>query len=355
MIMFIALRYSFSKSAHHRSRAIRIVISTALSLAVLMVTISVMDYLQEGRLDRIRQVSSFDITLDGDHRREMQERYPDSIVFMYGETEALGSGSVFTVRFIDDDYSGGITIEEADDCGIIVPYFLYFQSGGSLLLTMLEEGRSGRLFPQTENWKISGAFYSVLGSSFDNQTIFIPISLMPEGIPIFTAIRNIDASEMEKLRGDGYSGESWKEKEAGLYSAFIAEKAMMYIVLSLLFVIILVSAKGSVREFFSSREKERAELMVLGLERRRADAAFVLASVIVMCIGILLGFSLSHVLIPLGEAYAFSILSSEAGLSFPCIPFLVFSLILLLFTSFFAMGEARNSDKKPIAEVLANE
>ena len=61
----------------------------------------------------------------------------------------------------------------------------------------------------------------------------------------------------------------WKEAESSLYAAFLVEKTMMYGVLSLLFIIIMVSMKQSVRIFVSSRRKESAELEILGLSGKR--------------------------------------------------------------------------------------
>lgn len=186
MIPYLALRYSFSSSSHHRLRAVRIALSVALSLAVLMVTVSVMDYLQSGRFDRIRSVRSFDITLDGEHTGEMRSRYPDASVFAYGETEALLNGRAYTVRFIGSDYDGGMRVVSGSADGLIVPLSLYIMGDDSAALTMLIEGRNGRMLPAEISYSVSGAFSTELGSAADSSYLFLPYGMMPEGVPVST-------------------------------------------------------------------------------------------------------------------------------------------------------------------------
>ena len=354
MIPFLAFRYSFSRSSHHRARALRIALAAALSLAVLMVTISVMEYLQDGRFERIRDVSSFDITLQGDHEAEMKKRYPEASVFVYGETEALGNGRAFVIKYIDDEYDGGISIGIGDGSGLLSSYSVLSQ-GDMISLTMLRETESGRVLPLTDSYRITGAFSTSLGSSFDSSMLFLPLSDIPNGVEVYTALKGVDDSELGTLRKEGFSGQSWKEKEAGLYSAFLAEKIMMYLVLSMLFVIILVSTHGSVRVFFTAREKERAELIVLGLEKSASDKVFTLSFVIIILTGILLGFVLTLLFIPLGERFIFSFVGYHAELRIPFSSFLLYSFVLVLLTVIFTIRAERALDKRDLLEVLRNE
>ena len=355
MIAFLSFRYSFSRSSNHRSRALRIAIAASLSLAVLMVTISVMEYLQGGRFDRIRDVSSFDITLDGDHQSEMHRRYPDADVFVYGEGEALGNGNAFLVRYIGDDYHGGVNVAIGDRSGLLAPYSL-LRSGDTISLTMLRELESGRTLPVTEDFRVTGAFSTSLGSSFDSSMLFLPLSEMPEGVKLYTAIKGVDDDAIISLRSEGFGGKTWKEKEAGLYSAFIAEKTMMYIVLSLLFVIILVSCRQSVSIFFKSRETELAELVVLGLGRKRSEAVFTFSFLIIMAAGILLGLLLSLLFIPAGEEFMMAVLHTPgAELSIPFRSFAGFSAFLIFFTVVFSLREEKKLSMRDIVEVMRNE
>ena len=161
--------------------------------------------------------------------------------------------------------------------------------------------------------------------------------------------------DIEFLRKEGYSGRSWKESEAGLYSAFAAERIMMHVVLSLLFLIIIVSTKQSVKSFFSARVGERAELIVLGLGRRRAGAVFMLSFLIIISSGIVLGLMLSWLFIPLGELFVRNLTGTGADLTIPYRSFIFFSLALLSITALLAIAEERRMDRIDAAKVLANE
>ena len=353
MTLYLALRYSFSRSSNHRARAIRIVVALSLSLAVFMVTMSVMEYLQAGRFDRIRDAKSFDITITGDYAAEMKERFPSSDVFVYGETEVLGNGDAYTLRYIDENYSGALSVNQTGNGVLLVPYT--YTSSDSMAITELVRGASGAMIPSTKKYGVWGRFFTSLGSSFDSTFIFLPLSLKPEGVPVYTAIKNCDAEELEGLSEDGYEGESWKEKEAGLYSAFIIERIMMYVVLSLLFIIILVALRQSVRSFFNSRNREIAELITLGLERRKADLAFIISMSLIIVAGIVVGLILSYLFIPVGELYVSSLLGGKAELDIPYLPFLVISFLMLFFSALFSHSEESRLKRTSIMEVLGGE
>ena len=356
MILHIAMRYSFSSEAGHRSRAVRIALSLALSLAMLLVTMSVMEYLQSSRFSAIRDAFSFDMTLSGDHVLEMRSRYPDASVFSYGETEALGDGKAFLVRYIDASYDGALSIGIGTSDALLVPYSVFLRdSDGFMDLTMMAEGESGRMLPRTETYVISGAFYTPLGSAEDSSMLFLPYSMMREGIPIYTAIKGVDSSALDELRMEGYEGVSWKEKEAGLYSAFLIEKVMMYVVLSMLFVIILVSARNSVRVFFLSRRREIAELQVLGMENGKRLCVFLIAFGIIAVIGLASGFALAAMLLPAAELYMHAAFLVDAYLHLPVAAGLLYSAVLIAMIVLFALAEERSYGKMDLLEVIADE
>ena len=354
MIAYLSLRYSFSRTAHHRMRALRIALATALSLAVLMVTVSVMDHLQQGRFERIRDVSSFDIVLDGDVADDMRARYPGASVFVYGEGSAVGDGSVYRIRYIGPDYDGGLELEGSLE-GIAASYSAFARSDGTMTIASMQRGRSGAMLPKSVEYPLTGAFHTALGRSFDSSTLFMSIDSSDGSVPLYTAIKGVDGDDIEFLRKEGYSGRSWKESEAGLYSAFAAERIMMHVVLSLLFLIIIVSTKQSVKSFFSARVGERAELIVLGLGRRRAGAVFMLSFLIIISSGIVLGLMLSWLFIPLGELFVRNLTGTGADLTIPYRSFIFFSLALLSITALLAIAEERRMDRIDAAKVLANE
>ena len=127
MIGFVSFRYAFSRSSGQRGRAIRAMITIALSLVAVTVVMSVMEFLQEGRFNDIRDVRSFSVIVEGRHKEEIQQLFPDSTVFEYGEGEALHESGAYMVRYIDSDYDGGLN---------------YFYGDASSLLSLRDRGFS---------------------------------------------------------------------------------------------------------------------------------------------------------------------------------------------------------------------
>ena len=110
MIPYLSSRYAFSPSFKERGRALRTVVAIALSLVVVNVVISIMDFLQNGRFEVLRDVRSFDIVVAGKHQDELSSLFPNSTIFEYGEGEALSEEGAYNVRYISSDYDGGLNI-----------------------------------------------------------------------------------------------------------------------------------------------------------------------------------------------------------------------------------------------------
>lgn len=141
MIPFLSSRYAFSSSYKQRDRAIRAVVAIALSLVVVNVVISIMDFLQNGRFEDIRDVRSFDIVVEGKHKEELSQYFPKSILFEYGEGEALTSDGAYNVRYISSDYDGGLNILYGDSSSLMVPYSLFRSSSGKITTEREERGK----------------------------------------------------------------------------------------------------------------------------------------------------------------------------------------------------------------------
>ena len=353
MISFLSFRYAFSSSSHQRSRAIRAIVTIALSLTALTVVMSIMEFLQNGRFEDIRDVRSFDIIVEGRHKEELSSLFPESSVFEYGEGEALSDKGAFSVRYIDSDYDGGLNILLGDADTLLVPYSLFRSSGGELTLSMLKKGKAATTM-KTSQYNASGIYWTELGSEFDDSTIFLPISGADEIVYFYTAIKNVDAEKAkETLTTLGYKAQTWKEQESSLYAAFLLEKSMMYGVLSLLFVIIMVSLKEAIRIFVSTREKEAAELEILGMKKDSLLVMNYCAFFIILALGILLGGILGKIsLIAVEYISKRSDAIMDMNLSMSAISFLVFSLLLFLLTILCVYLENRKRNKKPLWEVI---
>ena len=349
MILRLAFRYSFSSIGRHRERSFRLAFSVAVSIAAVIIVISIMEFLQEGRLDRIRAVRSFDTVIPGDHAEDIRSLYPGFPVFAYGETDALLSGHAVKLRFIDEDYDGGLIMLAGNQEGLVVSYpvMLSLPESHSASLLLLSKGRSGRMLPSSEEVSISGIYTTEMGRAFDELYAFLPIEMMPEGIDVYTALKGKDISSAI----EGMDAISWKESESALYSAFMLEKMMMYTVLFLLFIIIAVSMKQTIRIFYRERRSEIAELLILGMERSRVRLSFLLSFMIVLAIGIALGYLLSIILLPPAGRYLDSIFHRGAGLSVPYDGFMILSLFLLIAALLFSAAESRKAESTALEEV----
>lgn len=353
MIFFLSSRLSFSKTSNHRSSAIRIMLTTTISLSIVVVVISIMSYLQSSRFDRIRAVRSFDIVVDGDLKDELQKIYPDATVFEYGEGEALIGSNAYLVRYIDSDYSGGLRYLLGDCSTLSIPYSLYVETRSSSYdISILSKGRSGVVLPKTRNVPLSGVYASLMGSEFDSSYIFMPLSSKPENVPIKTAIIGIDTDNKSFLEENGYTVTTWKSAESSLYSAFLIEKTLMYVILALLFVLIGVSTKQAIRIFYRNKRNERIELEILGLQSWKVNLSFLLSFVYLFLISIAASFCLSSILLNVVEYLSIYASIVDMKLQFPIFAFVFFSLFLFVLTVLFSIYEIRRDRNRSLVEVL---
>ena len=128
---------------------------------------------------------------------------------------------------------------------------------------------------------------------------------------------------------------------------------MMYTVLSLLFVIILVSLRQSVRIFVSSHDKECAELEILGMEKKNILFMMELSFFFMLLIGIIIGLvfgRLSLILVEYISKKSPSIMDMTLSMSYGSMVF--FSLFLVVVTSLSIYFENKKRNKRPLWEVI---
>lgn len=286
MIFRIALRYSFSRMNRHLGRSVRIMLSLAFSTAVLIVVLSVMDYLQNTRLSRIRDIKSFDLVVKDASVEEVEKLYPGCTVFQYSEEMALVEGHVMNIRYMDPaTYDGDLELLTGDFSCAVIPYSLFIENGLSDISMNVLHGSTLRDL-KTLSYAVSGVYSTSLGSSFDPSYLFLPVSAS-SGQEMLVAVKGSDDGSALESRGYQYS--TWKESESTLYSAFLLERFMMIFILSFLFLITFFQLRQEIRVFFSIKRNERVELMVLGMEEWRIYSSFTLSFVILVFSALLLG------------------------------------------------------------------
>ncbi len=290
---YLAFRYSFSKNNRHRAKAIKIALGMLLSTLALLVTLSVMDYLQNARFTALKSVKSFPIVVETEDTLDN--------AFIYKEMPALltnsdGLSQAVVVRFIDDSYQGGLpnNFAEVLKKGALVGTSYY----GKLLnngakLSYLDEGQVARRTLRSTELTVAGYYRTLLGSSFDSNYIFLPLSEAPEYLKTKVAILSEDAEYVKALREKGYKVTTWQESEATLYDAMMLERVLMIFIISFLFLIILVQTNTNARLFIEAKKGEIVTLWTLGLSKRKCSLSFALSGFIVAFLGCALGFVLS--------------------------------------------------------------
>lgn len=364
MILRIVSRYLLSTAGHNRQRVMRIFIGLCLSTAVLLSVISIMDYLQNSRFSTIKQVRSFPVTVetDQDGLARLEEEYgSEYTLFGYKEGEGLlssGSSSYGTlIRYIGSDYDGGLyTSGSLTEDGILVPY-LQVRSGvisGNVALTTLESGRTVRLVPRRREYTVSGFFSTYLGSEFDSQMVFLPLSAA-EDISTYTVAFLADDDEIASLSMElssaGYEVTLWSEREDSLYSAMLMEKLVMEILLSSLFVILLVQIVQNASSLAAAKRRESAALYLMGFSEVLLDTAAALTGASLSLVSMLAGTALSWLflkLLPhLDAAFGSAVFSIDIG------SLMLFTLLMVLFSSFFYLRAfARRRKRSTIMEVV---
>lgn len=342
-------RYSFSRYNRHFASSLKIAISFSLSMAVLMVILSVMQMLQTSRFDAIRDVKSFDITIKGASLDEVKALYPDASVFRYKEGYALIDGNAYCVRYIDEEYDGGVDILFGTPDRMLIPYGLYMRMKSPSLDFSTISREAGRSVPISRKVEPSGVYTTSL-PSFDSYYVFMPYDSAPAGCVEFVAVKGCEEAGMLEERGIGF--ETWKERERTLYSAFALESFLMFLVLLILLLIVYVEILGEARVFLRNKRKERLELKILGMAEWRIDLIFISSFLLILVFGLVLSVFLQE----LGaRSFSYIMHSSFALYKDVHIDYSLFFLISIVFLSLTAITVyilLRRNEGKSIMEEL---
>lgn len=351
MIFHLSFRYAFSHSSFQRERNIRTIISLSLSILIVIVVSSILQFLQGERFSLIRDVKTFDILLDGKIDASLRLLLPESKIFSYGEGVGLLDGEGYSIRYIDSYYDGGLNVLGSGD-GVIIP----LKGGGKYLkrdeveLTLLKKGKSGAVVPKKEIYSDLSFYYTSLGDEFDSAMIFLPSESADSSVHFYTAIKNATKEDERVLKNEGLEYTTWKEREGTLYSVMKMEEDLVYAILFLLFIIVGVSTKGNVSSFLKSKKNERDELLTLGVVMGKVELIFIISFLIISLIGIVLGGIFGYIVMR-----AISFLSLKVkwlftlNLSFPLSVYIVFSLIFILFTILVVYCEEKKIFKKELS------
>lgn len=315
-VLKTALKYAFSKCKGQRTSSIMIAIGIALGLAALLVVSSVMNGLQSAQLDQLRNLESFDVSIEGQGIDLDTLSSMDGVefAFEYIETYALivdktsGRSTSARVRaygnnaLTSDRMSQSLHLLAGDSSlregGVAVSYTmmnaLSIHSGDEIEVTFLKPGRTATIVPYSTRMQVCTLFGSSM-TEFSSSTVFVDfqwlLDIMGEScvkFGIYTQESELVASQIQLLF-DGAKATTWKEYNRALYSALMLEKALMYVFLAFMFLIICVNLKNSTKRLLRNRLQEGAMLRALGCTRRTVNQVFILQGVLVCLIGEVLG------------------------------------------------------------------
>ncbi len=344
----IIIRYSASRYNRHRLSSVKIALSFALSLAVIMIILSVMAALQQSRFSAIRDIKSFDILIENGNLSEIEALYPDARVFAYKEGYALLDGSAYIIRYIDESYDGRINIIAGDESGLLVPYSLYTSSFKREYDYSSVERRGGRSVAVRRNLAASGAYYTGL-SDFDSSYAFLPLSDAPEDARSYVAVKG--SEDVLPLDKKGISYSLWKDREATLYSAFSLENFLMLSVLIVLLLVVYVEIIDEARTFLRHKKNERIELEIMGMGRKKTVFIFICSFLLILFSGALCSIALSET-----GVFLFSLYLAKIGyysdLSLNYVLFLKINAVFFFLSALTILYMATRGKKKSIMEEL---
>lgn len=297
-------RYMFSKSNRHRGRTVRIMAGLAISTALMLTILSVMDFMQDTRFDSVKAVRSFPVTADVETEEEALDlvawaegRAP---AFAYKEGEALvayseGEADGVLVRYIDSSYSGGARFAgPLPDGSASLPYRIWAgQPSRTIKVTTLGEGRAARIAPTTTEAVVTSYFSTPL-SDFDTSTIFMPLSSAPAGLA-WTVVFLVEGGEeaeaafASELESNGCDATLWSERESSLYGAMRLEKVMMSVLLLSLYLIVFVQIIQSANMLARSKRRECAALSLMGAGRGELALLFASLGILLAALSVALG------------------------------------------------------------------
>ena len=311
-----SFRYAFSRNRGQRTTSIMILVGIAVGLVALLVISSVMNGLQTAQIDQLRNLESFDIIVSNTKLTKEDISILDGVetAFNFLETNILvvdkSSGESTSARmraYTDDVLSGRrmaasfamARVGNAGDSGFIMSYTmmrsLYLTASDDIRITFLKPGNTATIVPYTTTMPVS-AFYSSRMSEFSSSTLFMDYDRLAaiigeDGARIGIYVDGSQSKVIKLIQSMDPEAEilTWQEYNRAIYSALMLEKALMYVFLAFMFLIICVNLKNSTRRLLINKQREGAMLRALGCSRRKVYVIFLLQGMIVCLLGEALG------------------------------------------------------------------
>ncbi len=332
-----AFRYLLSKEKGVRKTTVYIVLGITAALASFLTILALMRAMRGGNLKAIREIQSFDIVLKDSSLTPLEiEGIPGvvkafhfkdyDVLFSKGESPFLidEPSSFIPGRIRAIDVSAYRSSDEIDFAmispsvqgkpsggfGGFIPSFalssaLYLYSGEETEVMFLKEGRTRLATPFFVRFTPSG-FYRSTYPDFDSRYAFIGLDTAEEllgennfdiGILCAGGYKNADkVSKAISSMDPGCSTTTFIQANKTLYSALMLESRVIYSFLFLVSLVVLLQLKSATSRIISIKRKDAGILRVLGFNRRRVRAVFVLYGMIMLVFSEILAVAISFLI-----------------------------------------------------------
>ena len=321
-VLKTAMRYAFSKGKGQRTSSIVIIIGLALGLMALLVISSIMNGLQTAQLDQLRAIESFDLivqNVSSDALQNLQNLEEVDSAFNFIETSALlvdkTSGGSTTTRvraysegaFENERMAEDFRIIAGNTSSVMISYNilrnLSISVSDTINITFLKPGKTATIVPYTTAVSVTG-YYGSSMTEFSASTIFVDydylLDLMGSSAVKIAIYSSAKSSQVKAKILELYPEAkvtTWQEYNKALYSALMLEKALMYVFLAFMFLIICVNLKNTTRRLLRNKQQEGAMLRALGATRKTVNSIFLVQGLCLCIIGEVLGVGLGFLVI----------------------------------------------------------
>lgn len=301
VVRLVSRRYGFSTQNRHRATNIRTLVSIALCVCAMLLSLSFMQSLSNGQLSRIRTFETFDGQIrdvDRDTARSLARKIDGEAgmrAFAFSDRMAMVAGpygsAIVTLRTLDPSAPLWTTLGIDAPAGYWMGRSLAFQTGiasGTVDLSVLEAGKVARVVPRTSTVPLAGLYAS--GDVVLDRAMILEAGTEGEGGTWQVGIvGSADRATIASLTGGTGTYLSWKEINDSLYHALMLEKGLVRSMFFLLVLVVLCSISRSVRRLGEQKRQEIGMLETMGMSQGAVRAVFFREALMVSLAGLCFG------------------------------------------------------------------
>lgn len=295
-------RYAFSKSNRHRNIALIILVGISVGTFALLVVLSLMNNLQSLMIENIKDIETFHIQADSNQSFENFQEITSSYRFKDYQviSQTLNGSETLRLRLLEDNIysdvnpfnekvsllSGSYPKENQVLLSNNLRYKMGITVGDEIELTLLVGGKNTPLVPVNYKVTVSGIYNSPL-IEFDLNTLLGNIDLVQQKQSYSYALylKNSSPTKVTKLLGKLENAKGWVSLNRGFYSALMLEKALMYLFLLFMFLILAINMRNAFNRLLHAKQPEVALLKSIGYTNNSLFKVFVSQGALISILG----------------------------------------------------------------------